>query len=268
MIPRITTTLLVALALASCEVPVDVDLPHTERLVVDGFVGLTSDNSELRVLRTLPPLSKVDVSKMIVPDASVRIEWKGNVYPLERSADSTTFLLPDASTSWDDGIARLTVKGAGKTATASTRIPKRPAVLSTRVVDTISTYGAPTTYLLVDLEVDTGTVVWSTDEYSFTGDRRPMSHYATKQIAPSSSPSGRSTMRLVAFESYNGFMPDSITISIFSADHVWDRYLRTPYGGGEGLFGFSGTNPFFNITGEGIGLFIGASSTKIGVRLR
>lgn len=268
MIHRITAALLALVVLTSCEVPIDVDLPHTERLVVDGFIGLSPDESELRVVRTLPPLAKVETSKMIVPDASASIEWKGTMYPLQRSPDSTTFILPDESTSWDDGVARLVVKGAGKTATVSTRIPKRPLILATRVVDTIYTYGTPVTYILVDIEVDTGTVVWSTNEYDHYGNSRPMTHYAPKQLAPSYGTSGRATTRLEVYSSFYGSVPDSITINICSADPIWDRYLRSPYGGGEGLFGFSGTNQFFNITGDGIGLFIGASSTKVGVRLR
>jgi len=270
MIQRITAAFLVLAVLTSCEVPIEVELPHTERLVVDGFIGLEPDFSELRVLRTLPPLARVDVSKMIVPDVSATIEWKGTVYPLSRNrnADSVTFALPQESTTWDDGTARLTVKGAGKTATALTRIPRRPKILQTRVVDSTSDFGSKATFVFADIEVDTGTVFWCTDpDDVYYVNKRPMFHYGFKEIAPSGGNAGRVQVRTLAWsESFN--VPDSIEITINSADPVWDRYLRSSYGGGEGLFGFSGVNPYFNLSGDGIGLFIGASSTTIKVGLR
>jgi hypothetical protein len=269
MIQRITAAFLVLAVLTSCEVPIEVELPHTERLVVDGFIGLEPDFSELRVLRTLPPLAKVDISKMVVPGLSAVIEWKGASYPLVVNADSSTFTLPLDAPSWDDGIARLVVRGAGKSATAQTRIPKRPFVVNSRVVDTLTQWGTTARMLLVDLEVDTGTVIWTTDEYGYwRGDQRPMSNYGRKEIAPSTGLNGRTIMRLMAssWESYSA--PDSVTVTFTSADAIYDRYLRSPYGGGEGLFGFSGVNPYFNLSGDGIGLFIGASSTKIWVKVR
>lgn len=268
MIQRITASLLVVAALSSCEVPIEVDLPHTERLVVDGFIGLSPDQSELRVVRTLAPLARVDVTKMIISDVTATIEWKGTVYPLTRNIDSVTFALPQESTTWEDGTARLTVKGAGKTTAALTRIPKRPVILSTRVVDSISDYGSQVTYVFADIEVDTGTVVWSTDQYdSYYTNERPLYHYGFKDIAPGGGTTGRVKIRTMAWsQSYS--VPDSVELTFYSADPVWDRYLRSPYGDGGGLFGFSGTNPYFNLSGDGIGLFIGVSSAKVGVRLR
>lgn len=267
MIQCITAGVLAFVMLTSCEVPIDVELPHTERLVVDGFIGLSPDEYELRIVRTLPPLARVDVSKMIIPNGTAEIEWKGTVYPLKRNPDSVTFVLPGESSAWEDGTARLTVKGLGKAATASTRIPKRPTILRSIVVDSTSEYGTPTTYVLVDLEVDTGSVYWSIDQYGYYyTNERPMQHYGFKQIAPGGGTAGRVQIRMVAWSQSS--VPDFLELTFYSADPVYDRYLRSPHGGGESLFGFSGTNPKFNITGDGIGLFIGASSTKVGVRLR
>lgn len=269
MIQCITAAMILLAVLTSCEVPVEVELPHAERLVVDGFIGLSPDESELRVVRTLPPLARVDVSKMIIPDVSATIEWKGMVYPLMRNADSITFALPDGSPAWEDGIARLVVKGLGKTATASTRIPRRPVILDTRVVDSTSDYGTQVTYVVLDVEVDTGTVVWVSDDYTpFNSSKLPMSSYGFKDVIKGNGTSPRTRYTLIAFGIERFAVPDSITLSLHSADPVYDRYLRSPYGGGESLFGFSGTNPYFNLTGDGIGLFIGASSAKVGVRLR
>ncbi|MEY3385361.1 MAG: hypothetical protein RIR53_172 [Bacteroidota bacterium] len=269
MIQRIAAAFLILAVLTSCEVPIEVELPHTERLVVDGFIGLEPESSELRVLRTLPPLAKVDVSAMIVPGLSASIEWKGTSYPLAVNADSSTFVLPPDAPSWDDGIARLVVRGAGKSAAAQTRIPKRPLVVSHRVIDSLTSWGSAARMVVVDLEVDTGTVVWATGGLRFLFfDSRPMSNYGLKEIAPSTGNNGRTVMRLVASSWDPYSVPDSVTISITSADAIYDRYLRSPYGGGDGLFGFSGVNPWFNVQGDGIGLFIGASSTKIKVGLR
>lgn len=269
MIQRITSALLVLVALTSCEVSVDVDLPHTERLVVDGFIGPEVDQTELRVLRTLPPLARVDVSRMIVPDASATIEWNGTTYPLVRNGDSATFSLPPESATWNDGTARLVVKGLGKTATAATRIPKRPVIHSTRVVDSTSVYGVPVTYFFVDIEADTGTVVWVSDNYTtFNGITRPMSSYGFKDVVKGNGTSPRTRYSFIAFGIESFAVPDSITLSLHSADPVYDRFLRSPFAEGGSLFGFSGANPYFNLSGDGIGLFIGASSTKVGVKLR
>ncbi|MBU3700366.1 MAG: DUF4249 family protein [Candidatus Kapabacteria bacterium] len=272
MIKRYFALLSIVAALSSCQVPVDVELPHTERLVVDGFVGLSPEYGELRVLRTLPPLARVNVTDMIVPDAAVVLEWKGaqgGTFMLERNPDSVTFALPNEAESWEDGIAVLRVQGIGKTATATTRIPGRPVVLSTRVVDSVSFYGAKMKYVLADVEVDRSSVVWTQDEFMFSGDRRPLAGYHRWVVAPFDplSSSSRTTMRIVAYD--NTYLePDSVTITIMSGDPAFERYLRSPYGSGESIFGFSGVNPWFNIQGDGIGLFIGASSTTINVMLR
>lgn len=262
-------TLFVAVLLLGCEVPIDVELPHTERLVVDGFVGLDATSAELRVLRTLPPLAKVDVARMIVPDVAASIEWKGVAYPLVRQADEVTFALPSESATWEDGTARLVVTGLGMTATSSTRIPRRPLIVRTSVVDSTSEFGFPTTFVFVELDVDTGTVVWTTDQQrQWSSDRRPLSNYGFKDVVPGGGVSSRTRLRLLAYGIESFALPDSVTLTVYSADPLYDRYLRSPYSGSDGLFGFSGTNPFFNVTGEGIGLFIGASSTTVTVKLK
>lgn len=272
MIQRFLAVVGILAALSSCQVPIDVELPHTERLVVDGFVGLSSDDGELRVLRTLPPLARVNISDMLVPDAVVSLEWQGaqsGTFTLERNPDSATFALPKESESWQDGIAVLRVQGIGKTATATTRIPGRPVVIRTRVVDSVSDYGAKMKFVLADVEVDRSSVVWTRDEFMFSGDTRPLAGYQQWTVAPSdpASSSSRTTMRIVAYD--NTYLePDSVTITIMSGDPSFERYLRSPYGSGESIFGFSGVNPWFNVQGDGIGLFIGASSTKIKVGLR
>lgn len=269
MITRIFVAAFLLVSLTSCEVPVEVELPHAERLVVDGFIGLEAQASELRVLRTLPPLARVDVSKMVVPGVTAVIEWKGASIPLTLNADSVTFALPAESTMWDDGIARLTVRGLGKTATASTRIPKRPVVLSTRLIDTTAAYGTPLKMVIADIEVDTATIVWFTEDLNRWGsDRRPMLHYVPKDVIRQSGSGPRTTVSLVVYSIESFAAPDSVNITLCSADPIYDRYLRSPFGSGEGLFGFSGVNPYFNLSGDGIGLFIGASSTKVGVKLR
>lgn len=269
MIQRIIATLLVVAVLSSCEVPIEVDLPHTERLVVDGFIGPEVDQTELRVLRTLAPLARVDVTKMIIPDVTATIEWNGSTYPLVRNGDSATFSLPPESATWNDGTARLVVKGLGKTATVATRIPKRPVIHSTRVVDSTSVYGSPVKYFVVDIEADTGTVVWVSDDYTpFNGIKRPMASYGFKDVAKGNGASLRTRYSFIAFGIETFAVPDSITVSLHSADPVYDRFLRSPFADGGGLFGFSGTNPYFNLSGDGIGLFIGVSSAKMGIRLR
>ncbi|MBU3679775.1 MAG: DUF4249 family protein [Candidatus Kapabacteria bacterium] len=274
VIKRLFALVGIIAALSSCEVPVDVELPHIERLVVDGFVGLSPEDGELRVLRTLPPLARVSVSDMTVPNADVVLEWKGaqgGIFTLQRNPDSVTFALPKEAESWEDGIAVLRVQGIGKTATATTRIPGRPVVLSTRVVDTVSDYGTNVTFVLVDVEVDRSSVIWTQNEFwFFSSDTRPLAGYRQWTLAPFDplSSSSRTTMRLVVFDRNDYSLPDSVTITITSADPAFERYLRSPYGSGESIFGFSGVNPWFNVQGDGLGLFIGASSTKIKVGLR
>jgi len=273
MIQRLLAVVGIVAALSSCQVPIDVELPHTERLVVDGFVGLSSDDGELRVLHTLPPLARVNVSDMLVPDAVVSLEWQGaqsGTFTLVRNPDSATFALPSVAEEWSDGIAILRVVGRGKSATASTRIPGRPVVLRARAVDSVSDYGTQATYVLVDVEVDRASVIWTRDEFMFSGDTRPLQGYRQWTVAPFDPvlSSSRTTMRIVAYETQSTFKPDSIPITIISADPSFERYLRSPYGSGESIFGFSGVNPWFNVQGDGIGLFIGASSTTIKVGLR
>jgi hypothetical protein len=263
-------TILAAIALlVACEVPIDVELPHTERLVIDGFIGLEHSSAELRILRTLPPLAKIDIAKMTVSDAAAAIEWNGVSYPLVRNDDSITFALPTESSTWHDGVARLVVTGLGKTATSTTRIPRRPVVVGTTVVDSTSDFGFPTTFVFIDVEVDTGSVIWSTDQQvQWSSNRRPLSNYGFKDVVHGTGSSPRTRLRMIGYGIESFALPDSVTITVFSADPLYDRYLRSPYGGSDGLFGFSGTNPFFNIDGEGIGLFIGVSSTTVTVKLK
>lgn len=51
------------------------------------------------------------------------------------------------------------------------------------------------------------------------------------------------------------------TIDVSQADIEYVKYLDRPRGGSNDVFGFGGSNPYFNVAGRGIGLFIGASST-------
>lgn len=259
-----------ALLISSCEQTIDVDLPYARRLVFNGFI--IADSGTIRtagmsLTKTVPVLDEVDSANVVVADATMWIRSEDRQLLMTRSSDPKTFMFPDVVESWQGRTVTVIAEGEGLTASATTRIPQAPRLLSTEVIDTASPWGGSYKIMKASIEVEGGTVSWMTEGNMFrSAIDFPLSMYWPVVVADPHSATLDTIM--IREEIFAGGSTDSVDIDIFCADGAYVRYLQSPYGDGSDPFGFGGVNPYFNAEGDGIGLAIGVAAIRRRVAVR
>lgn len=138
----ISSLIVVAQILVGCgQIITDANIPHEERLVINGAVIAGQRIRNIQVTRTIAPLDTFNMDKIRISDADVRISVDGREYRLrlQTAVDSvrTNFgRLIEGPSSYEapDLIAesgktyQLTVNWKGKSAMATTFVPQTPVV--------------------------------------------------------------------------------------------------------------------------------------------
>lgn len=257
------------LVLTACEQTIDVQLPYQERIVVNGFVGMDETTGgippTIHITRTLPPLDQTDTARMRIDDVEAVITHRGADYPLAMGSH-TLMRLPAESSQWAGDSVTLRVRGGGMTAFSTTYIPKRPEIVSATVVDFTTDWGETTKGIQLNIRAEAGSCVLAstTDRISFY-DAYPMSLWQVPVVVPGSRGSGMSDL-VLGVPAYTVASGDSVQVVIYAMDGVYERY-RSSYAPGGGPFSSGGANPWFNVTGDGIGMFVGVSfmTTTVGI---
>lgn len=137
--------IVIAQILAGCgQVVTGANIPHDERLVINGAVIAGQPIRNIQITRTIAPLDTFNMDKVRITDADARITVDGREYRLRLQAavDSIktnygqTIAGPSCYETVEGLIAEngktytLTVNWNGKTATATTTVPQTPVVAS------------------------------------------------------------------------------------------------------------------------------------------
>jgi len=264
----ITILSLIVFLVLGCEQTVDVDLPYDKRLVLDGFVIADSTPVDslavfvsLMLTKTIPTLDDEDDQGYLLRDAQLRMTVDGTEFPC-RPGSERFFDNPIEANSWHGKEVRIVAQGEGLTATALTRIPSEPVILEVRHIDSVLPWGSRYTYIGIKAVVDGGSVVWAQQpEGRFGLDVLfPMS-ISADYIISSASPSMKDTVE-VWIPLFRNIDESTVKYRLYVAEPTYARYLRSPYGDNSDPFGFGGVNPFFNVTGDGIGLMIGVAARR------
>ena len=262
-----TALLLLSLTAFSCEeVVTDEPLPYVERLVVSGVVEAHAVFTTVIVTRTLPPGEAFDFSRYSVSGAVVRISTNGSMYVLGevRSGEYRTSLPASEGETF-----ALTVQWKGLTAVASTRIPTAP-VVDTAII-TVNPAESPAVQLTGIVTPVAGVAYGETFEIRRPGRIDPRGAFGSLLRAQDQREDGR--IHLV--ERYSGLDAgpnDRVFAVIHAYDEPFYRYFVSR-GAGEvgdnGVLAQFGGSTSWNVTGDGIGIFVGKSTaTKQAVIIR
>jgi hypothetical protein len=259
-----------ALLISSCEQTIDVDLPYARRLVFNGFI--IADSGTIRtagmgLTKTVPVLDVIDSANVVVNDAKMWIRSEDRRLLMTRSSDPKYFMFPEVVETWQGRTVTVIAEGEGLTASATTRIPLSPRLLSTEIGDTVYPWGDAYNVVKASIEVESGTVAWC-ESYAFYSATffNPLDWQwgVTSSVQHAS---GLDTI-VVRREVYISDTTEYLYIDIFCADGIYQRYLQSPYGDASDPFGFGGVNPYFNVEGYGIGLAIGVAAIRRRVAVR
>ncbi|MBU3742815.1 MAG: DUF4249 family protein, partial [Candidatus Kapabacteria bacterium] len=253
-----------------CEQNVDVDLPYQERIVVNGFVSSswsTPSTPTIHITRTLPPLATADTARLRIADLMATMTHQGVDYPLMVEADGMRVRIPVEAEQWTGDTVMLNVRGAGMLARAVTYIPVRPVITASSVSDSTTEWGAEIKRISLTVRSEAGScIVVSIGrdipmEYDF-----PMSTWQRPGLVAGTRRDSMTEMTMTIPYWGSLVSGESIPVAVYATDGAFARY-RASYTAGGGPFSSGGSNPWFNVQGDGIGMFVGASVVTDTIRI-
>lgn len=255
---------------AGCETLADPDgLPYVERLVIDGVAVADTTVHNIRISRTLPINAAYSREATYVADAIGTITTPDGSFPLVYTGEGL-YDAPGAIPR-PGQPCRIDVQWHGKRASASIRMPLKPEVSSidSRVVDS---YGGDSTNQVRGFFAATvartypDAVYRLTIEYSRDGERYRSNGggYSTWWLRAPRDTTPNGTLTVL---DYSTELPlrDSLrwraVVSAYNRElYVLAATINERHDDGP----FSSTRSAeWNVTGDGIGLFVGRSSTVI-----
>ncbi len=241
---------------------VEVDLPYHEKLVVQGLLEENKPLNGIVFTKTLPVNESFSISKAELKDVVAYIQSGVRVIPLKYDRDGIykpiSSFIPQKESTFE-----LFAKWRDKNVYAKTYIPANPKILRAYFL----TDGSGT-YIQAEIQnqggvvfgakavaMEGGNILYeSEDFYSITSpdsDSRNIINVRTPVI---------SNEALLSFK-------NSFSIKVFAFDEQYQDYFKTkrfslPI---KDSFVQSGGDVEWNVRGDGIGLFIGYSSTTLKV---
>lgn len=268
-VKKILLSLLVIITLTSCEQTVtNVELPFKEQLVIKCIMDSGDLVDSVLITRTLPPLEIYDPNKALVKDAKVVISDGTNNFELSFANGyyNSSNLIAEFGKTYT-----LTVEWKGKKATATTFVPN-PVEISkieyeiNKKTDTWSEWFEINIFSMIkpvkNVVFNSGYVMYDQgfNSYNF--------YNISREIDVNSA----GFCKVSFFNGYFGELMDTNKVKQFFKDYVYVLcsydaqfypYFITRYNGqsGDEIFGGSSNNIQWNIKGDGIGLFLGRSTT-------
>ncbi len=267
--------LLLAACVVSCEQTLDPDVPYVERIVVQAYLDAGDTAPSVSITRTIPLNAPVDESGSWIADVEARIESADGTWPL-RYDDSGRYVA--------DGLivtaaTRYTLKASwnGHTVVSNTTVPPRPAIdtawpadgtLERYVHDGGDDFGVafrPAANAVYAVETSA-----TLADSSGNGGRIPLTGWIDELYEPRDT-AADGTIRAV-IHPYLEFVDQSATdLTLYYTVRAYDEpfvdfWNTYGYGGDEDAFSTGSDHVRWNVTGDGIGLFMGRSSTTVTIR--
>ncbi|MBI2793867.1 MAG: DUF4249 family protein [Ignavibacteria bacterium] len=247
--------LVIFFILTACEQVIDVELPYNKKIVVNAFVG--DEFGVAWISRTVPIGTDASSQSSAIMDAEVKMKWQDSIYILGKNYSSNTFLFPTVDSRWQGDSLTLMIDWSGMHAASTARMPKPSKIKKVYLKPGEDPYDV--SYLYAVIEVDAGVVVWT--DYSIWRQPEAPMGFGRIPFFFEGDPDGvMREIEIYIMSNYNDVQPGSeIELSVYTADRVYNQYLKNRYHNNNEPFTFGGTNPQFNVTGDGIGLFIPVS---------
>lgn len=253
-----------------CEQTVDnVILPYEEKIVIAGYIIAGTRTVSVDITKTLPVQQVYTRKDALLQDAIVTLTTPSGQQQLLYNPNTGTYEATLPATIQAGESYRLNVEWRGKKATATTRIPTIPTILSTSVQKVrgryyYDAYYETTVQCINDPRICVGGVnTLVTNNLNDTLMMRSTDYIARRFYYTETAYSSSADVLVVKNkELYYYYDPSSSydyvikTLVAFDAPfHALN--LRNSNPGDDGLFGSTGTNPQFTVKGDGIGFFIG-----------
>jgi hypothetical protein len=268
------------LAFCGCETVVSSDgLPYVDHIVIRGFLNAGQPVDSISVTHTLPLNVPDDPNQATVPTAQVSISVDGNSIPLQYIGFGL-FSDPANDTVQSGKTYSIDVKWNGLHAFASTLVPQTPDVDSTyEGKANVQIYYDPYyqySDTIVETQLEFGVRARTSECYSFLFDSTA-GYMHIGDTMPDHGSWGPTSIDLqgVANEATDGHVwlsqrsegNDSLTlawVTIGAFDASYYDFIQTyGYNSDDGdPFGTGSANPKWNVSGDGIGIFIGEAQTK------
>lgn len=272
----ILVSVLLSIILSSCEQDVtDATLPYQEKIVLYGYLRSFQDTQRISVRRTIPPLEQPkSSSNYVLPNAEVILTTPdGEKLRFRYDSTEGNYFLPAQLKS--NSTYKLDVSAIGKRASVTTTIPPDQEMIQ-KFEDVVSANSGDTTYYRLWGLRATPNINFTAEEYISYSDslfidereyktqhQSPIDYgywYGTFVLDTQSSPWFNSGML-----GRNGFIRDKVFVLVTSYfyDEALNQYLNSLVSGDDfDVFGSSGTNPRFNVQGDGIGCVVGSSRVQ------
>lgn len=241
---------------------VEINLPYNEKLVVQGILEENKPLSGILFTKTLPLNEVYSISKAELKDVVAYIKNGVRVIPLKYDKEGiykpiSTFQPQKQST------YEIYAKWKDKNVYAKTSIPENP-----KIVNAYFLTDGSGTYIQAEIRNQIG-VVFGAKAVAMEGSMilfESEDFYSITQ--PNSKPQSIITLRtpVIPVEILNSFR-NNFSIKVFAFDEQYQDYFKTkkfslPI---KDSFVQSGGEVEWNILGDGIGLFLGFSSTILKV---
>lgn len=266
---NIIVLLVLSVILIACEETVtNVELPYVEQLVVSCVLENGDLVDSLRLERTLPPLESYDEEKALVKDAKVEISDGENIFNLYYFDGyyRSNSLIAQAGKTY-----KLNVEWKGKKVTATTFVP--PPIEIPKIEYEITTitdqWGKLFDLRVYSMIKPVRNVVFNSGYFvTYHGANSYDFFNIYREVDTNSSGYCKVNFfsgmfyELIDTSNVNNFFKDYVFV-LCSYDAQFYQYFITRFNGqsGDEIFGGNSSNISWNIKGDGIGLFIGRSTT-------
>lgn len=271
-------------AFGGCDNVVPADgLPYVNHIVIRGFLNAGQPIDSISISHTLPLSTPFDPSQAAIPDAQVSISVDGRTIPLQ-SIGFGYFTDPEHDTVQSGKTYSIDVKWNGLHAWASTLIPVIPSVpifqfnnirWDTEVFiygqnfqDTLFRFGGQ---MEVGIEPVTPGEAFTlvSDSIADVDSFYSQSTYNGEifyNLYPSSDVNSAGFLPIFQFEQLDPNDSNYFASAVIeSFDGPYYDFIQTyTYNANGGdIFGTGGANPKWNVSGDGIGIFIGEAETRV-----
>ncbi len=254
---------LVCLLAVGCEEIVDDPgtLPYEEKLVIRSIVEAGKGMDSILITRTLPPLDAYVEEKAWVHNALVLVRHNGITDTLIDGGRGRYYkpgIVPQPG-----GVYELDVVWNNKHASAVTRIPQYPTIISTRRNHKTNRWGDQIDVLEARIKPFPGTVYSSTYMYYIPGMPGYTESTYINELYRLSDTTSTGEL-VIPTESYNyssGHIDYKISVQAY--DEAYYAYFTSYINGNDDDGPFSqNRNVKWNVQGDGIGMFIGIARSQ------